>query len=78
VKSCLIQLTIKPEQPKIYFEKLVEFLELFAPFSRKTLGAIQKMIKKKSDISFDIPMLLSSKRLEELTWDDLTTILYRN
>ncbi|MCX6823814.1 MAG: rRNA adenine dimethyltransferase family protein [candidate division SR1 bacterium] len=78
VKSCLIQLTIKPEQPKIPFEKVVEFLELFAPFSRKTLGAIQKMIKKKSDISFEIPTSLSSKRLEELTWDDLTTILSKS
>ena len=78
VKSCLIQLTIKSEQLPIPFERVVEFLELFAPFSRKTLGAIQKMIKKKSDISFDIPILLSSKRLEELSWDDLITILSRN
>ena len=78
VKSCLIQLTIKSDQPPIPFEKVVEFLELFAPFSRKTLGAIQKMIKKKSDISFDIPILLSSKRLEELSWGDLTTIISRN
>ena len=75
VKSCLIQLTIKDKQPTIPFEKVVEFLELFAPFSRKTLGAIQKMIQKKSDIFFEIPTSLSSKRLEELAWDDLTTIL---
>lgn len=75
VKSCLIQLTNKNEHPAFSFETLVEFLELFAPFSRKTLGAIQKMIQKKSDIFFDIPSVLSSKRLEELSWDDLTTIL---
>ena len=75
VKSCLIQLVLKDVQASISFEQLVDFLELFAPFSRKTLGAIQKMIQKKSDISFVIPSMLSSKRLEELTWDDLTTIL---
>lgn len=75
VKSCLIQLILKEQQPTISFEILVQFLELFAPFSRKTLWAIQKMIQKKSDISFDIPTTLISKRLEELSWDDLTTIL---
>ena len=74
VKSCLIQLTIKSEQPTIAFEKLIEFLELFAPFSRKTLGAIQKMIQKKSDIKFIIPESLQKKRLEELTWKNLETI----
>lgn len=78
VKSCLIQLTIKDKQPTISFEKVVEFLELFAPFSRKTLGAIQKMIKKKSEKIFEIPTSLSSKRLEELTWSDLTTILSKS
>jgi len=70
----LIQLTIKSEQPTIAFEKLIEFLELFAPFSRKTLGAIQKMIQKKSDIKFIIPESLQKKRLEELTWKNLETI----
>lgn len=75
VKSCLIQLINKNEHLAFSFETLVEFLELFAPFSRKTLGAIQKMIKKKSDLSFAIPSRLSSKRLEELAWDDLATIL---
>lgn len=75
VKSCLIQLINKNEYLAFSFETLVEFLELFAPFSRKTLGAIQKMIKKKSDLSFAIPSRLSSKRLEELAWDDLATIL---
>lgn len=50
VKSCLIQLTNKNEQLPIDRDKFIEFLELFAPFSRKTLGAIQKMLNKKSDI----------------------------
>jgi len=74
VKSCLIQLTTKNEQLPIEWNMFVEFLEVFAPFSRKTLWAIQKMIQKKSDIFFEIPLSLSSKRLEELSWDDLTTI----
>jgi len=77
VKSCLIQLTTKREQPTIHRDRFISFLELFAPFSRKTLWAIQKMIQKKSDISFDIPSALSSKRLEALTWDDLTLILWK-
>jgi 16S rRNA (adenine1518-N6/adenine1519-N6)-dimethyltransferase len=75
VKSCLIQLGIKDTNPIFSFDALVEFLELFAPFSRKTLWAIQKMIQKKSELSFEIPSTLSSKRLEELSWNDLTVIL---
>lgn len=78
VKSCLIQLTVKNEQSTISFDAVLEFLELFAPFSRKTLGAIQKMIKKKSDIIIGIPTSLSSKRLEELTWNDLASILSKS
>lgn len=79
VKSCLIQFTIKNQATSVNRNKFIEFLELFAPFSRKTLGAISKMIKKKSDkISFEIPISLSSKRLEELTWADLTLILSKN
>ncbi|HBB04081.1 TPA: hypothetical protein DCZ39_04260 [Patescibacteria group bacterium] len=76
---------------------MIEFLELFAPFSRKTLGAIQTMLTKRfamkthcvrdkkpaadqcpsgdERITSIIPAYLSKKRLEELTWDDLATIL---
>ena len=75
VKSCLIQLTAKNEQLNISREKLIEFLELFAPFSRKTLGAIQKMIQKKSDINFDVPVSLQKKRLEELDRTQIQQIL---
>jgi hypothetical protein len=60
---------------KIERDKLIEFLELFAPFSRKTLGAIQTMINKKSVCIFNIPENLKKKRLEELSWDDLTIIM---
>jgi len=47
VKSCLLEFRIKNIECGIEFKKLVEFLELFAPFSRKTLGAIQTMIEKR-------------------------------
>ena len=75
VKSCLIQLTTKNEQLPIDRDKFIEFLELFAPFSRKTLGAIQKMIQKKSDIKFIIPQSLQKKRLEELDWVNIIEII---
>lgn len=75
VKSCLIQLTTKSEQLTIDRDKFIAFLELFAPFSRKTLGAIQTMLKKKSEISFSIPESLQKKRLEELTWKNIEDIL---
>lgn len=47
VKSCLIELKIKNWELKIERDRLIEFLELFAPFSRKTLGAISKMLDKR-------------------------------
>jgi len=75
VKSALIELKIKNWELKIERDKLIEFLELFAPFSRKTLGAIQTMINKKSVCMFSIPESLKKKRLEELSWEDLTLIL---
>lgn len=77
VKSCLIELRMKMknEELRIDREKFIEFLELFAPFSRKTLGAIQKMIQKKSDIKFIIPEVLQKKRLEELDWIWIQQIL---
>jgi hypothetical protein len=40
-------------------------LDLFSPYSRKTLWKISKMISKKWG-SFVIPENLSNKRLEEL------------
>ena len=85
VKSALIQLTIKNYELSIERDKFIEFLELFAPFSRKTLGAIETMLNKRfaikapvgrdKIIKFIIPKNLKKKRLEELDWDDLTTIL---
>lgn len=75
VKSCLIELKIRNWTLEIEFDRLIEFLQLFAPFSRKTLGAIQTMINKKSDTSFIVPEVLKKKRLEELSWEDIKKIL---
>lgn len=90
VKSCLIQLTNNTQQLPIQRDEFVEFLELFAPFSRKTLGAIQTMLTKRlvvkdssrkdkfssSDtmMKYIIPEILQKKRLEELSWNDLIMI----
>jgi len=84
VKSCLIALKIKNWELKIERDKFVEFLELFAPFSRKTLGAISKMLNKhyigtrdqgSGTRNFFIPEVLKKKRLEELDWSDIAKIL---
>jgi len=73
VKSCLILLVKKNEIPNIPFEKLIWFLDLFSPYSRKTLWKISKMLAKKWG-SFVIPENLSNKRLEELNWTQLEQI----
>jgi 16S rRNA A1518/A1519 N6-dimethyltransferase RsmA/KsgA/DIM1 with predicted DNA glycosylase/AP lyase activity len=74
VKSCVIGLRRKDEVPQVEFGKLVRFLDVFAPYSRKTLGKIAKMAKKDGK-HYCIPESLAKKRLEELGWDDLETIL---
>jgi len=57
---------------------------LFAPFSRKTLGAIATMLQKdykgnryQGPVTRDfvIPEVLKKKRLEELDWSDIAKIL---
>lgn len=73
VKSCLIWLIKKDKVPNIKFDELIWFLDLFSPYSRKTLWKISKMISKKWG-SFVIPENLSNKRLEELDWIQLEEI----
>ena len=73
VKSCLIWLVKKDKVPNIKFEELVRFLDLFSPYSRKTLWKISKMISKKWG-SFVVPENLSNKRLEEFDWIQLEEI----
>lgn len=75
VKSCMIWLIKRESTPNISFEKLIEFLDLFSPYNRKTLWKISKMIAKKWG-EFNIPENLSGKRLEELDWDQLEEIIH--
>ena len=77
VKSCLIWLIKKEDTPNIPFNELIRFLDLFSPYSRKTLWKISKMITKKWN-SFIIPTLLENKRLEELDWKQLEEIIQQN
>ena len=71
VSSCLIALTPKQTPRPIAFGTLVSFLDVFAPFSRKTLGKIAKMTKT----TFVIPEDIAHKRLEDVTVEDLQSIL---
>jgi 16S rRNA A1518/A1519 N6-dimethyltransferase RsmA/KsgA/DIM1 with predicted DNA glycosylase/AP lyase activity len=71
VKSCLVEFKIKTEKIGLDFDKLLEFLELYAPFSRKTLWAIEKILIKQNKKTFSIPEDFKKHRLEELNWNDI-------
>jgi len=58
----------------MWFEELLKFLEDFAPFSRKTLGAIATMIRKRWWKEWIIPENLRWRRLEELWFEDIESI----
>ena len=75
VKSAVVELRLQKADRRIDFEVLKEFLDLYAAYSRKTLGRIEKMIEKKWEKKFSIPEELRGKRLEELTWDEISFIL---
>ena len=70
----MISLLKKEKKPDFSFEKLVEFLDHFSPYSRKTLGKISKMLEKKG-MMYDIPSDFQGERLEELTWEEMEMIL---
>lgn len=75
VQSAIIEIRKKEEVEKVSFEELLEFLDDFAPYSRKTLGAIAKMLAKKKTLSREIPAELTGKRLEELQREEVSKIL---
>jgi len=76
VKSAVIQLTKNNKNLQIEFDDLQNFLDIFAPFSRKTLWKIQKMQEKKQIRQIpNIPDFLKKKRLEELEWKEMEEIL---
>ncbi|HRX63797.1 MAG TPA: rRNA adenine dimethyltransferase family protein [Candidatus Absconditabacterales bacterium] len=75
VKSCLVQFQEKENKIDIDFQKLFEFLNLYSQFSRKTLGAIDKILQKQNKDTFKIPENLKKKRLEELSWENIKKII---
>jgi hypothetical protein len=50
-------------------------LNLFSPYSRKTLGKISKMLEKKWNWMYIVPEHLQMKRLEELWREELWMII---
>ena len=70
VQSCVIGVLPKKTIEDLDFDKLYSFLDAVSGFKRKTLGKINKILKKK-DIIINIPQNLKSKRLEELTWENI-------
>ncbi len=78
VKSCLISITPKNKEdiPNLNLQQVIDFLNLFNQFSRKTLWASYKILAKKwIKIDFSIPEKLAKKRLEELSRNNLEEIL---
>jgi len=75
VKSCLVEFKKKQSHECVDFNRLVEFLDLYSPFSRKTLWAINKILSKHGKTVFNIPEGLLWKRLEELDYQALLWII---
>ena len=75
VKSCLVEFKKKDKSEDIDFDKLVEFLDLYTPFSRKTLWAINKILAKQGKKYYNFSSELSWKRVDELQRHDLIKIL---
>ncbi|MDD3262245.1 MAG: rRNA adenine dimethyltransferase family protein [Candidatus Absconditabacteria bacterium] len=75
VTSALIELRRKNLEINISFNKLLNFLEDFAPYSRKTLRSIATMLKKKKGKERNIPKELEGERLEKLSWGEIGEIL---
>ena len=75
VTSCLVEFRKKNKIESVNFEKLVEFLDLYTPFSRKTLWAINKILAKQGKKYYNFPSELSWKRADELQRQDLIDFL---
>lgn len=75
VKSCLVEFRKKEKSEDIDFQKLVDFLDLYTPFSRKNLWAINKILQKQGKRTYNFPVELLSLRLDELKRDYLKGIL---
>jgi len=79
VKSCLVKFIKKTQHEDCNFKDLEKFLNLYAPYSRKTLGRISKIIQKNEESeAFSIPEELLIKRLEELSREDIKKIIKKS
>lgn len=78
VQSCL--LWFSPKQTQVnsnMYDHILRFLDIISPYKRKTLGKISKMLNKRFPLHQPIvrPETLTSKRIEELSWEDMATLL---
>ena len=80
VKSCLVKFIRKERVEPVNFQDLELFLNLFAPYSRKTLWRIAKIIEKKQEHQrvFNISESLAKKRLEELSREEVAQIIWKS
>lgn len=75
VTSCLVEFQKKEQPINIDFQSLFNFLDNYSSFSRKTLWAITKILSKQNKKTFQIPEELKSKRLEQLSWENIKKII---
>jgi 16S rRNA (adenine1518-N6/adenine1519-N6)-dimethyltransferase len=74
VQSCLIRIVPKKQPWQIAFDHLLVFLDIFAPYSRKTMGKIAKM----SGLAIVLDEDVAKKRLEDCCIDDVIGIVTNN
>jgi 16S rRNA (adenine1518-N6/adenine1519-N6)-dimethyltransferase len=75
VKSCLVEFKKKQKTVDVDFDLLVDFLDLYSSFSRKTLWAINKILQKQWKQVFNIPEIYLKSRMEELDINSMHEIL---
>lgn len=82
VTSAVIRLIPKTldRLPSLSYETMMVFLDQFSPYKRKTLWASSKIVaklakKKNSDSPVFVIAPFSHQRLEELWWDEMTSIV---
>lgn len=73
VESCFVELE-KHDPQNIELEKLIELLNQISPYKRKTLWKIWKMIWRDKN---ELKAGLESKRLEELSWEEIIELIRR-
>ncbi len=77
VQSCLLSFVPKHSASgsREQFATLVSLLDHISPYKRKTMGKIRKMLEKKWISVCPLFPHIASKRLEEVTWDDMLLLL---